>query len=672
MVKHYIFDGNNTKAINPGDLSLDDWIAASSGTKTAPELWQREPYLRRAVDVIARAVSDMPMEVLRGGEPVEIDLPLQTLLYQSAVSVVVNGYAYWLNTSTRSAIDVRWLSPGSIKPLYDNATGLVAFERTVGGVQTRLDVDSVIYLWQPAINTETGPGVAPITAALGAAGVLDAITSYSATFFERGAVFPMLLTIDGNPAENELRRLESWWRRLVQGVASAWQTIAVRASVKPEIIGPPVSDMAMPELTETQRQAIATALGVPHSLVMSNAANYATASQDYISFYALTVIPMARLIVDAINEQLLAARGLEIVLRPERLEAYQSQNLETGATLQGLVTSGIMTADEAREVLGLEPLTAPMLPEPEPEPDNKAIDDGYWFDHLWIDEVGKFERKALKSPGAVTFDSTIIADGELYGMIAALGHWPTKAARRELFAAWRERDIKEVLGYDDNVEPYQLQAELSFVPEMMAYLREQAGDLARYYDINGELPPQEEERNKLIAFLLPFITGWLLLEINRQAGLLGGVGLPVTADVNALAAEWANKYALKLARGLTDTTRALAKQAITAHLRVNGDINLQALIDELSKAIGPKWRAEMIAQTEVNRALNHAIEEVAREVAATGADAWLVYRTAQDERVCPVCAPMHGKKRRPGEAYDNGTPPPQHPRCRCKEYIEVV
>ncbi|MDI3340857.1 MAG: hypothetical protein QJR03_10020 [Sphaerobacter sp.] len=45
---------------------------------------------------------------------------------------------------------------------------------------------------------------------------------------------------------------------------------------------------------------------------------------------------------------------------------------------------------------------------------------------------------------------------------------------------------------------------------------------------------------------------------------------------------------------------------------------------------------------------------------------WDEYRTVQDERVCPVCGPLHGRRFVRG----TGPQPPLHPGCRCSR-VEV-
>ena len=87
----------------------------------------------------------------------------------------------------------------------------------------------------------------------------------------------------------------------------AWETFVVRGEVQPQVVGQPI-DLAMPELTESKRQDIATALGVPHSLVASDAANYATAQADRLNLYDFTILPEATLVARMINTQVLRAR----------------------------------------------------------------------------------------------------------------------------------------------------------------------------------------------------------------------------------------------------------------------------------------------------------------------------------------------------------------------------
>ena len=74
-------------------------------------------------------------------------------------------------------------------------------------------------------------------------------------------------------------------------------------------------------------------------------------------------------------------------------------------------------------------------------------------------------------------------------------------------------------------------------------------------------------------------------------------------------------------------------------------------------------RAEKIAITEVTRA--YALGNLAAWEASGVVDR-KEWRTARDELVCPICAPLNGKQAALGETFDGVVAsPPAHPRCRC-------
>ena len=141
-----------------------------------------------------------------------------------------------------------------------------------------------------------------------AAGLIYNADQFGKGFFERGAIPAVLLSVAGNPSEMEMQRLGDRWKRMLGGVQRAWETFVVRGEVQPQVVGQPIKDLAMPELTDSKRQDIATALGVPHSLVASDAANYATAQADRLNLYDFTILPEATLVARMINTQVLRAR----------------------------------------------------------------------------------------------------------------------------------------------------------------------------------------------------------------------------------------------------------------------------------------------------------------------------------------------------------------------------
>lgn len=365
-----LFDGRKHVTLrNP-----DGWQILSSGDGHAGDLstvqaWQTVPYLYRAVDLRARAVAGLPFSLTRRRDGADAQRHsqwrgllrgLRLRLYQTEGALCLYGAAYWLKESNVMGRNVspRWVLPTSVAPHYDASYGLLGFERhTADGTQP-LTPDEVVYFWQPGLTAELGPGVPPAHAALSAAGVLHHLAQFTAGFFERGAIKATLLSVEGTPPAAELERLEHWWRRMVSGVRRAWETVAIRSTVKPVVVGDGLADTVNATLTQQQREDICAALGVPHSLISADAANYATSQQDTLNFYQQTVVPQAQFIEEVINEQLMDGLGLRWQLHPERLEVFQAAEMQKAHALAQLVGQPLMTVAEGRAWLGLPALPA--------------------------------------------------------------------------------------------------------------------------------------------------------------------------------------------------------------------------------------------------------------------------------------------------------------------------
>jgi hypothetical protein len=118
----------------------------------------------------------------------------------------------------------------------------------------------------------------------------------------------------------------------------------------------------------------------------------------------------------------------------------------------------------------------------------------------------------------------------------------------------------------------------------------------------------------------------------------------------------ANRQMKKLDRRLQKTNRRIVKEE-----------EEQSLEDDsiLASRLWGKNRAEAIAITETTTAINigeHEAVQIAKQ--QFGMDAYAVWFTAEDERVCPRCLPFHGTKEDVwGDEFPYGGP--VHVRCRC-------
>lgn len=157
-----------------------------------------------------------------------------------------------------------------------------------------------------------------------------------------------------------------------------------------------------------------------------------------------------------------------------------------------------------------------------------------------------------------------------------------------------------------------------------------------------------------------------------------GVGFDYTL-VNTRAQEWAKRYSGELITNINDTTKQAVQQAVERWYG-NGE-PLSALVDDLQPTFS-KRRAKLISQTETTRSAAEGARAGFRE---SGVVTGMVWKTANDERVCPYCGSLHGQiVSLDGAFYDALPPdlqqrtkrrfetPPAHPGCRCRISAQVV
>ena len=346
------------------------------------------PFIRRAVNLRANAVSRVPLTLQKG----DTDLTdrrewqglmgnIAPLMWRTELAMCLAPYGgYWRRTQNRFGANPtpEWLLPHAMWPNITAADGLRNFRYThpwgtvdAGRVEY-LNPKDVVYFWYPSVDRANWPGPPPGETALAAGKALASQDAFVSQYFDRGAIKATLLSVPKNAQKEERDKLRDWWRGIVGGVRNAWRTVVVQEDIKPIIIGDGVQAAISRDLAQLYRQDTAAAFGIPETMLMQGAANYATAISDRISFYEETVFPELDLLLKAINTQWLQPTyGVELVAHPERTEARQDAQVQQASAITDLVGQPVLTVDEGRAWLGMDP-----LPEPgEPETDEREFDE---------------------------------------------------------------------------------------------------------------------------------------------------------------------------------------------------------------------------------------------------------------------------------------------------------
>ncbi len=173
--------------------------------------------------------------------------------------------------------------------------------------------------------------------------------------------------------------------------------------------------------------------------------------------------------------------------------------------------------------------------------------------------------------------------------------------------------------------------------------------------------------------------GPALTQVATERAALAAVtagGIDTFALVNQQVIQWVNTYYVNgtdpgSVGSLNATTRQQFTDAFTAwqqgEMPLSTGDGLDALINALTPTFGPN-RAEMIGVTETTRVFVESQRIAEANNPFTVAFRWY---TVADERVCPICGPMHGQVRRKQDGYSGGVDIPAHVRCRCHEVPET-
>lgn len=178
------------------------------------------------------------------------------------------------------------------------------------------------------------------------------------------------------------------------------------------------------------------------------------------------------------------------------------------------------------------------------------------------------------------------------------------------------------------------------------------------------------EERALWALLAP-----LVIDILMSGAEFGTAALPAEVQIlmnwdvfSNAAIEYLNGYRLAWVKGISETTRKLMVKLIQAWIEAGEPLSvLEARLAALEEI--DELRAARIATTEVTRIYADGNQIAWRAAGTVSKKRW---QTAVDDKVCPICAPLHnmevdldgnGFTTEEGGIGIQG--PPAHVGCRC-------
>jgi len=360
MEKPAAFVDGDVKAI----VSVPGWVeelgTSNQRSATTPiAAWGSVPLLYRAVNLRCQSLSSVPFIVFKSETESEWPLEdsLSNILYNSELALMLSGVSYLLKIyEGRILKKVQWLNPTTVK--WNIEHGENVFTQKIGEkTYGPWGDDEMIAIREPSMTQDIGPGQPPAQVALQAARLRFSMDDFTAAFFENGAQPMSLITTSGTPSQSEMERAQSYFKSRMQGVVNAWRAIFLRGDIKVQTLTPELSSMEMPALSSHIVLDIAAALGIPRSVLESDAANYATSQTDMRAFWEMTVRPRLPLYEEMVNGQLFgdSLEKYTVEFLPENLDIFQEDEAERSSALLQLVNAGVPLQD-AMAMLGYDPL----------------------------------------------------------------------------------------------------------------------------------------------------------------------------------------------------------------------------------------------------------------------------------------------------------------------------
>jgi len=614
------------KALNLEDFLPAAWTGAfGDGDAVDVETaYERVAVVRTAVTLRANALASLPWEITtRRGSLVAFDAErLAALIRSVEIDLCLYGAAYLLRDPA-APLGLRRLHPRTITPITDPKRGLVGFIRRANNTEIRLEPETeLLHIWEPSVRGEVEPGVGLVTTALTQARALLAAERYQTAYFERGAVRPTVWMFAQRPTDAERSRFEQWLRQLVSGIRNAFRHLALSSEIKTVTLGDTLSDAVQPELLQRAAELMLTAFQVPMSVVFSSASNYATARRDYQTFILLTILARAREVA-AMLQPHFAAYNQTLRCNEARIDAVQNEELEKAEAIQRLTGQPVLTLNEARARLDL------------PQFVEDAADQ----------ELLRLRNRLAIAREAVAAGLDVRTALRLAGVNGAVSEEPADVEAKSL----KKDDEAELLPHE-----VQLYRDLKRAFQQLRQTMLDGADELTAQMFSETLYPAMRRNIETIARLFAD-------EMRAEVG--------VAVNVDALLADWAEEATRRQVEELLyPYTRDYIARAVAAWRRMP-DADRAELVAMIEPVVGAK-RAETVAITAATEAATAGVRAYRDGLRAEhNLEYVMIWETANDERVCPICGALHSKRE---DEWGGRSGPPAHPRCRCGVRLERV
>ena len=353
----------------------------------AKEGYLKNAIVYRCVNEISKGASAVPFIVKAGDQIIEqhplIDLlnrpnPLQSYseFFNSLFGyVLLSGNAYILKVGgvTGTPKELHQLRPDRINIKGSGTAIPEKYEYVINGrIQHTYEVDQDngfsevkhVKLWNPLDDYY---GLSPMSAAAVEVDQFNMASKHNVNLLQNGARPSGAVIFKPqddagfavNLTESQRQQLLTDLNNRFSGAGNAGRPMLLEGDFDWKEMGLSPKDMDFHALKNMATTDIALCFGVPNQLVgVPDAQTYSNVAEARLALYEETIIPHLRKISSDLNEWLVPMFGDNLTLEfdIDSIPALAERKRKTYENVTSAVREGIMTRNEAREIIGLEPV----------------------------------------------------------------------------------------------------------------------------------------------------------------------------------------------------------------------------------------------------------------------------------------------------------------------------
>lgn len=274
----------------------------------------------------------------------------------------VSGNVYVLKERARdnSVVAMYLLRPDRMA-VVPSGEGVSGYSYTIDGKEYFLDKEDVGHLKFPNPANDTY-GLSPLHVLAKTVNLDMSMTDFAKVYFQNAGVPSGLLKIKRRlTSQQEADRLRSRWRSSFGGTNNFHKVAVLDDDAEYQQMASSPSDMALTELHNHTESRICSVLGVPPILISANVglarSTFANYREARFSFHSETLEPLINRIVRFLNYCLYSELDRdEIAVDYSEMRGFLDDKESINARASSLFGSGIITLNEAREMVGQDAL----------------------------------------------------------------------------------------------------------------------------------------------------------------------------------------------------------------------------------------------------------------------------------------------------------------------------